>query len=522
MCRILYSIIVTVTLITGMFSPPARADSTTAILNKIIQGTPGITNVAISTGVRASAAGAVDVAAGGLVIPVATTVSADVGFGTIAAGAAKIGLRAVPWVGTAIVVGEIANAMRNKNVAVCPPPDFFCNVNVPDPGSLAPAIYGFGGSQITYSSAYAAGIAYAEYLRKSNNCQASSSAAYCPHIAVSNTVCTPTATNDCSSVGTNPCMETVNSWSCPTDSVNYPNLTGGKGADPKGCTAPAVLSGQYCVVSGATLPNSPATVSALQKQLTDSFNADAALALKMKQEMDDVSQANPALAPPVDVTSSPLTVTAPQVVAPAKVVSTTQLQNPDGSTSTQTVSNQTTVTPSVSSPGTPANPTFSYPSTTTVTTTTTNNTTNVSNQTTTTTVNNPVTPSKPADTPTDYNREVTQKQVLQQLDGSLIPSAPEDQAVRVKTQTESTDKSLSDTFTGIPKLFASDKVNWFSWVWTPPVGSCSASDYSGSVHGWAVSFDICPWVSKIREAIGFIFAIIGALSIYTNIFKRDE
>jgi len=108
------------------------------------------------------------------------------------------------------------------------------------------------------------------------------------------------------------------------------------------------------------------------------------------------------------------------------------------------------------------------------------------------------------------------------MQGVNAPAAPADQEARTTTQLAVTDTGLAQKFSDITANFVPDKANWFSWVWTPPVGVCNSADYSGTVHGYAVSLNICPWVANIRDALGWLFALFGAFAIYGQIFKKES
>ena len=211
-----------------------------------------------------------------------------------------------------------------------------------------------------------------------------------------------------------------------------------------------------------------------------------------------------------------MTVNAPPVTTSERTVSTTQSQRPDGSTDTTTVTEKTTVTPTTSGT-TQGTTTITYPSSTTQTTTVTNNVTN--NTTTTTTVvnNQPAESSTPSNFPNDYNKEVTQQQIAKELAGEGAPALP-NMTQQVAENIDKNKTDLSKLTDALPTQFVTDKEKWFSWVWTPPMGECTPS--TGSVHGVAISLDICPTVSNIREALGWLFALIGAWTIYLEIFKR--
>lgn len=69
---------------------------------------------------------------------------------------------------------------------------------------------------------------------------------------------------------------------------------------------------------------------------------------------------------------------------------------------------------------------------------------------------------------------------------------------------------------GITGGFESSKESWFSWVWTPPTGSCSP--WSGSVRSYAINWDMCGTIANIRDVLGWMFALFGAWTVYREIF----
>lgn len=286
-------------------------------------------------------------------------------------------------------------------------------------------------------------------------------------------------------------------------------------------TSTSCAVGWYWVgsVCTQTAPMVTATVDDIRNELNARAAADYAANQRMYDAMKADEAANPQTFPaparPITV-DQPVTVTAPPVTSPARQISQEQIANPDGTTSTRTRTAQTTVNPTTT--GTTAGDTqITYPSATTVTTVTTNNTTNVTTTETSTTNNaSPL----PSDFPTDYNREATQKQIETDLNTDSVGPAPADQEARTKTATDATDQSLSDKFTALPNELSADKTNWFSWVWTPPIGVCAP--YSGVVHGYSITFDICPTVAMIREALGFLFALFAAWNIYGLIFRGES
>lgn len=119
------------------------------------------------------------------------------------------------------------------------------------------------------------------------------------------------------------------------------------------------------------------------------------------------------------------------------------------------------------------------------------------------------------DIPNDYNKEATQLKIYT---GEGAPDAPN----HVQTVTQKVtdmNKSITDLLDPIADQYTSDKGKWFSWVWTPPVGQCEP--ITGSVHGKTVNWDLCPYVYKVRDVIGWIFAIFGAWIIYNEMFRRE-
>lgn len=160
---------------------------------------------------------------------------------------------------------------------------------------------------------------------------------------------------------------------------------------------------------------------------------------------------------------------------------------------------------------------------TTVNTVTINNAGSVTNVSTTTkagdistVINNTSSAPQAITFPDDYNRESTQNKILT---GEGAASAP-DYATSVQSKTDQINKGITDLFDPIPGQFTSDKGNWFSWVWTPPVGSCSP--FVGVIHTKQVSWNICPYIDKTRDVIGWLFAIFGAWMIYNEMFRRED
>lgn len=466
----------------GVASAQAGID---AIMNKIIQGTPGITNVAITGGVRAGAAGSVGVAAGGFTIPVATAVTADVSYAAIALGAGRVALRIVPWVGAALTIAEIAREVKGSGIVTCAPPDFFCKPGPSTAGTVSAGGWTLNVNGVNDASPYA-------------TAQAACDVAYSRATVAQQASWGPMHIN----------MLSANTGTCTGSSgIGY----GGINAIKATCTGGSVLSadGYSCTLPGSLVP---ATVPDLQTQLNTGFAANASLALAMKQNIDSLQQQNPGTAPAIDYTSVPSVVTAPSVTSDPKVISTTTIPNPDGTTSTQKVTQQTTVTPVISTPSTVTAPNVSYPSTTTTTTTTTNNSTNVVT-TNVTNVNNPppVTTPDALKIPTDYNRETTQLAILQKVTdftGPITATAPDGQKDLDTVQAKNVEGTtavdgISQASTGLQ--------GWFPTIAT---STCRNPVVPNAIGGGTTAVPICDSVnifSQFISAVICVFALFGCV-----------
>jgi len=131
--------------------------------------------------------------------------------------------------------------------------------------------------------------------------------------------------------------------------------------------------------------------------------------------------------------------------------------------------------------------------------------------------------SSPIQFPTDYNRETTQQAVKSKLDdiqaGTGAPDNPDFQAQLEQKKTDM-NQEITEKLEAVPGQYSGDKGSWFSWVWTPPVGNCSP--WISTIHGQSVSWDVCPYVEKVRDVIGFLLALFGGWSVYNEMFRRNE
>lgn len=106
--------------------------------------------------------------------------------------------------------------------------------------------------------------------------------------------------------------------------------------------------------------------------------------------------------------------------------------------------------------------------------------------------------------------------MLTELRGTGAPTMPDQTAIVNQAKTDDT-AARNSMVTAITSAQDADKSIFPSWVWTPPSGSCTP--IQGSVHGYAISIDVCPWVDKFRELIGWLFALFGAFQIYGYIYR---
>lgn len=127
------------------------------------------------------------------------------------------------------------------------------------------------------------------------------------------------------------------------------------------------------------------------------------------------------------------------------------------------------------------------------------------------------------DLPDDYNRESTQADIAKTLDDTKTgreAAAHPDFAQDVTDQKAAVDATIKTEVDKVPVDYPASKSMWFSWVWTPSVGNCQP--WSNVVHGRTVSWNVCPYVDKIRDVIGFLFAIGGTWMVYNELFRRED
>ena len=434
-------------------------------------------------GLASSGTAVVGTAAGDL--SVATTLNAAYSAARVAGIAAKVA-RAGTVVGAAFTAWQVYDMVKQSGISICPAPDFFC---VPDPSKPL-----YDPAQMGWTSSYAPCRGADAGFPAEDSCTVASAAESVRAANGSNWVLVSTVSVS------------------PTDvrvTIHFPGCCD-SGADLR---LPSRFPPNPNPNGMLPAADSDIAASVAAKEAADSTYGPKVLAAARGDVVHFSGAVYPNVVAPSDL---PISVSAAPVTGPSTVTSTSTAPNADGSTSTTTTSKQSTVTPRPT--GTTVSDTnIKYDVSTITTSTTVNNVTNVTTITTTTDnqpANSPASgPTVPF--PTDYNREVTQQKILSGSDAGALPP---DQKVLVKTATDAADAQLAPKFTDLTSQQTTDKSSWFSWVWTPPVGSCSP--YTGTVHGFAIAWDICPWVNNIRDALGWLFALFGCWNIYGLIFQR--
>lgn len=444
------------------------------------------TSVATTAGVDATLSGNANVRLpSGENLPVPVSSKASVSKAALKA-AAKTGARLLPLVGTALMLSDLAKELKESGVIG---PDTSCGQSVCKPVVINP------------------GYRWREYENTSAVSTSASGACLAANGALTGAPLPE---------GNSPFAPYRQQFRC-TNSSNIG--TGYAVREDLICQANFVLTAGLCVYTGPPIPVAPFTDAELEQSLQQKMDAEFAFNKRMYDAMQRDAARDPLAIPVPDLMpdSTPLAVTAPPVTSPVKTTGTKQIPNADGSTSTETTTQQTTVSP-VTSGTTVGNAKTSYPASTTTTTTNINNTTQVTNVT--TSVSNTVAvPSAPlAEFPDDYNKEVTQQKILESLDAAGSPVLP-DQTVLVS---DAKSKNLTDMTTAIEaaKTAVADKSGWFSWVWTPPFGACTPM--SSTYRGYAIGWNLCPSIAIITDIFGWLLALFSAITIYGQIFKGTE
>jgi len=469
---------------------PAHAQTTSYAgldhIQRIIAGTPGVAGYTIGgiqDGVTLRTTGNVLVGApNGVRIPVPVTASATVSKAALAKAAGKL-FAGASIIGTAYTGYEVYKWIKDSGITTCAPPDFFCKPSV----SSTPTF--------TYR--------------------------------VSGTTFYPTTVAACTAAGGS---LNANGERCIVagnfNLINYqgacssPYVTSGSATGTLPISAPPTCSlpaGTNPPSAGAYTPDELVTAvtgtnwdPARSKAINDAILADNARQKLLTQEdlKPGTSELTwPGLAP---VTGTPT------------VTKTETVPNADGSTSTRKTTETVTVTPvapAASTLAAPASPEFKASTSTVVQTT--NNTTNITTTESTSVTNYaPATEAPKVDIPTDYARETTVQQIERDLNTDSAKELP-DQDKRVTDGVKASDDGLKALRDAVTAAQQTDKSMWFSWVWTPPVGTCQAQTRTLSNHA-VVNWDVCPAVNNIRDVLGWMMALFSCWSIYCEIFRSPN
>jgi hypothetical protein len=488
----------------SFFSPLAWGQSVLSYegydhVARITKALPGVTTVANANGVVATAANDVTIKPSNIKIPV--SVAANVPKARILAGALGCAtpLGALMCAATAAaVINELANQpVGMGRYRICPDgtASFICKeTSQPD---VAPSVNS-GWRHNAYSS-------YPLF---------SSGQGFCTHYATNTFGAAIRGTFVGQTASTGYCA--LNRTSDGSLYANEP--TGVYSNDAATCGA------GYTMVGSACKSNAPPVVSSasdtevaqsLQQKMDAEYEANRRLYDAMKADQAAAGDKYPSTRNPV-ASDTPVVVTASPVTTPEVVTKTEVITNPDGTTSTRTTGETTTFTPE-STGTTAADSRLKIPAKTTTTVVTVNNATGATATDTTVANHAPIQPAEKVEIPDDYNREATQKEMLDELKAANAPTIA-DQEQRVQEKTTEITQKIQGEFDKISPAFDADKAKWFSWVWTPPVGQCTP--FAGAVHGYAISFDLCPTVNQIKEALGWFFALMAAWQIYGLIFRR--
>jgi hypothetical protein len=302
----------------------------------------GVTYTAQTDAVRLLTTGSVNAAAiNGTRAVVPVTATAIVGKAAYAATAVKL-VRAGSAIGLAYTAYQVYDWIKTSGITTCAPPDFFCKPSVDPATPLYFMTSATGSNQYPTEAAACAGVGptYSQIYTNSTNRYCWNGGGGYANITI---VCPANYSPQYPLSG----CKWIGSGTAPQASA------GGPYTDPELITA----------VTGTNWD--PTRTQAMR----DAILAD------MKKQPGVVSDAD--LLP----TSTPVTVSGSPVTAPQVTTSVKTSPNSDGSTSTTTVKETTTFTPSQRGT-TVADTAVDMKQATVVTTTVTNNTTNITNTTT--------------------------------------------------------------------------------------------------------------------------------------------
>lgn len=506
---------------------PAHAQSTYTGLdhiNRIIAGTPGVAGYTIGgvqDGVTLRTTGNVLVGApNGARIAVPVTAQAGISKAAMAKAAAKL-VAGASAIGTAYQAYEVYKWIKDSGIQTCAPPDFFCKPgNVVQNGTWYSIPNGFS----TYNPREFYSTDGKWYLTTDAACQYVGAKLTGQGYPTNTAFVFTGAYRNCSPGGPpqyeiRRASDGVTSWSSNDGTTASISMTSKIACDSAG-TAPV---GGTC--TGTSTTGGPYTQAELESGLIGTgTNWDPARSKAMNDAIL-ADNARQKLLTQEDLKPGTSAVTWPDlapVTGPATLTKTETVPNADGSTSTRKTTETVTVTPvapAASTLAAPASPEFKTSTSTVVTTT--NNTTNVTTTESTSVTNSTTTEAAPKlEFPTDYARENTVQQIERDLNTDAAKELP-DQDKRVTDGVKDSEDRLKALRDAVATAQQSDKSLWFSWVWTPPVGTCQAKTATLSGHA-LVNWDICPTVNNIKDVLGWMMALFSCWSIYCEIFRSPN
>lgn len=443
-------------------------------------------------GAIATSAGSaiVPTAAGELAVPIVS--EAAFSAAAIAGIAVKIG-RVASGVGAAYTAYEIYNAIKQSGLTVCPAPAFFC---VPDKTSVQPASVTSGwhddanaGPGVTFSS----GQALCDYVATKK---------FIGYTSVFVADPSPSSGNS----GSGACQIRIGLFA----DASYPTTQ-----DRQTCPAQYTLGNSVCRADFPKLL--PAQDSDVMKAVQDRQKASPEYSAQIYRAGQSDLKNHPGLMSPADMVPNDtgLSTTSGPVTSPKQRVSTSQISNSDGTTSTVNVDTQSTVTPQTTGSQV-SNSNTQFPITTTTTTTTINNTTNVTNITTTTNTppvinnNNPGQPVPAADTgPKECG---TPGKPKCQIDETGTPTAEDYKQGAEDDLKTSSDKNTEKTavITGITQA----SVGMFDWFPRIQSSRCVDPQVPEIISKTMHTVPICGAVNTVSQflsAVMAFFALIGSV-----------
>jgi len=437
-------------------------------INRIVRNTPGVTVAGTGTGVTATASGPVTVRIpSGVAVSVPVNVQAAANRAAIARAAGRIVARSIPFVGAALVAQDIWDLIRPQGVIPCPVGTgaVVCESVVPRTNQNFPAYPHPGNYTGDSSAGY---TVYKELPSSAHGCGGSVPAGF--------------------------------------QIVSYRR--------DAGVSCGWVMQGSYKV---SQLPPPTPSVDGENTATTATEAATASSPSRIPSLYNNIMGLDPSVNPeitpgtyPLDLRNAPVSMPNTQAVTlPAAEVSTRTITNADGSTSTEKVTESPTVTPTIKPGATVNNPQITFPSTVERVTTTTNN---VTNNTTiireVVVVPSPPPETPPLEIPKDYNKEVTQRSILEVLRtafGPITAPTPDGEA-EINQVKEQNDKGMAAV-----DAITEDSIGLKNWFPIVPTAACINPQVPIPITGQMINVPICGAVDTFSLFISGVIAFFCVL-----------